>query len=43
MSKRLRIFAEPNGSGKSTIINRIRSYKVGNERSLDFGIYYKRQ
>jgi predicted ABC-type ATPase len=26
-------------SGKSTIINRIRSYKVGDRRSLDFGIY----
>ncbi|WP_367915334.1 hypothetical protein [Leadbetterella sp. DM7] len=39
MSKRIRIFAGPNGSGKTTIINQIRDYKVNDERSLDFGIY----
>jgi predicted ABC-type ATPase len=35
---RLRVFAGPNGSGKTTIINSIRSLNV-NGRPIDFGIY----
>ncbi len=35
---RLRVFAGPNGSGKTTIINKIRSAKV-NGQPIDFGYY----
>lgn len=37
-SLKLRIFAGPNGSGKTTIINSIREFNV-NGKSIDFGIY----
>lgn len=36
--KRLRIFAGPNGSGKTTIIKAVRSYQI-KQIPLDFGIY----
>jgi predicted ABC-type ATPase len=36
--KRLRVFAGPNGSGKTTIINAIRKIRI-NGRPIDFGIY----
>lgn len=39
MKKRMRVFARPNGSGKSSIIKSILNTKVGKGRSLDFGIY----
>ena len=35
---RLRIFAGPNGSGKTTIINSVRAAKV-NDKPIDFGNY----
>ena len=35
---RMRVFAVPNGSGKSTIIKTVRDYKTNN-RKIDFGIY----
>lgn len=35
---RLRVFADPNGSGKSTIINAVRAYRVS-QIQVDFGIY----
>jgi len=37
-SLRLRVFAGPNGSGKTTIINAVRNYQV-NGRNIDFGHY----
>ncbi len=36
--KRLRVFAGPNGSGKTTIIKAIRNVRV-NGRPIDFGVY----
>ena len=35
---RLRVFAGPNGSRKSTVIHNVRDYKTNN-RAIDFGIY----
>ena len=35
---RLRVFAGPNGSGKTTIIEEVRKAKV-NGRAIDFGLY----
>jgi len=35
---RLRVFASPNGSGKSTVIQYVRDQKV-NSRAIDFGTY----
>lgn len=35
----MRVFASPNGSGKSSIIKSILNTKVKKGRSLDFGIY----
>ncbi len=37
-SLRLRVFAGPNGSGKTTIIEQVRKARV-NGRSVDFGVY----
>lgn len=37
-SLRLRVFAGPNGSGKTTIINAVRKARV-NGRPVDFGVY----
>ncbi|WP_317195989.1 hypothetical protein [Litoribacter ruber] len=39
MEKRMRVFAGPNGSGKTSIIKAIRSTEVHAGRKLDFGIY----
>ena len=36
--KRFRIFAGPNGSGKTTIINQIRQTTV-HGHAIDFGVY----
>jgi len=38
VSKRLRVFAGPNGSGKTTIINSIRKFRA-NGKPIDFGVY----
>lgn len=35
---RLRVFAGPNGSGKTTIIDAVRKARV-NGRPVDFGVY----
>lgn len=37
-SKRLRVFAGPNGSGKTTIIEGVKNYRIS-EIPIDFGIY----
>jgi predicted ABC-type ATPase len=37
-TKRLRVFAGPNGSGKTTIIDAVRDYRI-KEIPVDFGIY----
>lgn len=37
-TKRLRVFAGPNGSGKTTIIEAVRDYRI-KEIPVDFGIY----
>lgn len=39
MTKRLRVFAGPNGSGKTSIINKIRATEVQPGQTLDFGFY----
>jgi len=36
---RLRVFADPNGSGKSTVIKRIRETEINENVKLDVGVY----
>lgn len=39
MTKRMRVFAGPNDSGKSSIIKSILNTEIKKGKKLDFGIY----
>lgn len=39
MKKRMRVFAGPNGSGKTSVIKFILNTEVEKGKKLDFGIY----